>query len=710
MKKSDIDKYKIKSIEGLTDPENLFLLSNAVSKKCTDEFLELSKNTKNAIKKVDSVRNLKKIEKDIYAANGIFEALKSDFHVDGAIKINGNELHEFKEFVKTSGLLGTIKNDSEISEYSLSEYLLRFGYLSGGNFIFRGNNYYFLLDGLDIEETDPLTSINDFVISDVRINDLIDSICIQYNSIKNQFKIYGSYVIKIFHSELTKRKLDFCEAVKIALSEKRFEEIRKVIQSGKFGTGHTPTDEIFYTQWEEALVELEQFKKFIEDYEKSDDVKKFIPIAQFIASRASLFLHCKIVFAIDIDFIIKSHFKMEIPKVVKKIILGLIDAKINIIAFSQNIFQILTNVNFLDPEYPGSLIFERDIVRNIKNTCPKEFSDFKQSQKFYVDYSQNGDLLGELDEDVAMFVNILLLNDSTSYIRLAEFGTKNNGINEVGDNSMPELLRSSMEITRDFFNLLQNFLIKSELTNKNKKIKKEKKGLGYIDDDRHIKIKKQALKRIIRLYREENNPLVMIKTAQNALNFVLARGYEPKKDVLHVMSVNYGGALTGFFAKQVFLCSSSSGKVLANTGSLIYSLYDVKNANSFARLTGYPFSQIILDNTIDKNTKENFSKKNWLLIFDDNTNSGETLDNIRILAKETEYFGRIDMFPCRASFNLDNYKITLNDHQKLAMIVSSALEVRRAKVNPKGLRYKELLGTIVGNRLWKIRNKKLPKS
>ncbi len=98
--------------------------------------------------------------------------------------------------------------------------------------------------------------------------------------------------------------------------------------------------------------------------------------------------------------------------------------------------------------------------------------------------------------------------------------------------------------------------------------------------------------------------------------------------------------------------------------------------------------------------------QNWLLIFDDNTNSGQTLDDLRIRAEESGFYGRIDAFACRASRNMVNYKKTMTEEQKLDLVIHSALPSRKTRVNPERKRYKELLGTIVGNRIHKIMNAK----
>jgi hypothetical protein len=49
-----------------------------------------------------------------------------------------------------------------------------------------------------------------------------------------------------------------------------------------------------------------------------------------------------------------------------------------------------------------------------------------------------------------------------------------------------------------------------------------------------------------------------------------------------------------------------------------------------------------------------------------------------------------------------NYKESIDFGVRLEMIINSAMPTRRAKLNKEMQRYKELLGTIVGNRVWKI--------
>ncbi len=204
-------------------------------------------------------------------------------------------------------------------------------------------------------------------------------------------------------------------------------------------------------------------------------------------------------------------------------------------------------------------------------------------------------------------------------------------------------------------------------------------------------IKGIAYKKLIRLYREENDPLVMMRTGQNALNTIIEAGYNPLEHVLHIMGVNYGGTLTGLFAKQSFTHVIKNGQVLINSGNIVYSLYDVENANNFSELTDYPFSEVLRDTTIEGEIKEKIKKKNWLLIFDDNTHSGETLDDLRKLAESTGYYSQIFVFVCRANIDLSKYKSSLTDEQKLDIIARAGTYSHKTIVNKEKARYKELM-------------------
>ncbi len=107
----------------------------------------------------------------------------------------------------------------------------------------------------------------------------------------------------------------------------------------------------------------------------------FSHLTEFISEEASLLRYAKTSLGIDIDGMFNAHLKIEVNKSMKKILLGLLDAKINMIAFMQNATQIMCSEQFMNPEYEGSLVLNRDAVRHVKKTCPKEFAAFKQVQE-----------------------------------------------------------------------------------------------------------------------------------------------------------------------------------------------------------------------------------------------------------------------------------------------------------------------------------------
>ncbi len=100
---------------------------------------------------------------------------------------------------------------------------------------------------------------------------------------------------------------------------------------------------------------------------------------------------------------------------------------------------------------------------------------------------------------------------------------------------MRDELRGSTLLLESFFGLMDSYVTKSEA-----KAQKKDKRNDTARKPPYIINREMALKKLIRLYREENDPLVMIKTAQNALNVIIQKGFDPKQDVLHLMGVNYG--------------------------------------------------------------------------------------------------------------------------------------------------------------------------
>lgn len=200
----------------------------------------------------------------------------------------------------------------------------------------------------------------------------------------------------------------------------------------------------------------------------------------------------------------------------------------------------------------------------------------------------------------------------------------------------------------------------------------EGKNKNYLD------VKSAVFKKLFRLHREENHPLAMIKTAQNAYVHIVNGGYNHATS-LHILSVNYGGSIVGYFAKHTFERLSQRGGIMVNIGNIIYSIYDLKNANDFLGIVDYPFHEYMREFK-SEDMKQFFQERNHLLIFDDNTSSGRTLNDLKELALRAEVYGKVDVFACRANPNIDIYDPNISEELKLHLIRHAALETRKTRV------------------------------
>ena len=72
----------------------------------------------------------------------------------------------------------------------------------------------------------------------------------------------------------------------------------------------------------------------------------------------------------------------------RKIILWLIDTRINIFSFFENITEIISNENFLNPDYEWSLVFDQDTVKEIRdsfwNISFSEIDDEELNQNIWI--------------------------------------------------------------------------------------------------------------------------------------------------------------------------------------------------------------------------------------------------------------------------------------------------------------------------------------
>ena len=96
-------------------------------------------------------------------------------------------------------------------------------------------------------------------------------------------------------------------------------------------------------------------------------------------------------------------------------------------------------------------------------------------------------------------------------------------------------------------------------------------------------------------------------------------------------------------------------------------------------MVDYPFNEYVNQFPSDDMQKF-FQAQNHLLIFDDNTSSGRTLNNLHALSSQANVYGKIDVFACRASPELDLYDDNVPIEMRLHLISNAALETRKTRV------------------------------
>ncbi|HIE4388177.1 TPA: hypothetical protein ACXM56_000004 [Serratia liquefaciens] len=641
--------------------------------------------------------------KDILQNPDISALLSCAFHVDGAIKLSEAEV------AKLSMLNYGANISSQVARQEIDRILSVFAYPISRAHVFRGPGYYFMFDGVSVDMKSRFSSVNDYDVVGLEYPRFARDMLRHYNNINDSIFFVTRHLMHAITTEIPITKDQLCKELLNKLAPKKLKTLHKKATGGDHYVGHDNTDIFFEDQWVRVLEVLDSLRQLVDSYRKKGTCAELDDVITFMTYHSSEIRHAKVIFGVDIDGIFNKHIKLNPSRPYRKLLLGLLDAKINVLAFHQNVSQILYDSDFLNPEFSGSLVFKQDVVKNVSKECQKEFREFKEAQRFIRERGRNLSLLAELEEFTALYMDVMMNDNGASYHRLAgSHASVELSLTTGKYGPSPIELEDSVTLMGHFFTLLSSYHAVFET----KQLKRQAKNLArnkpFTRSDIHDVARKDAWAKLIRLYREENDPLVMVFTAQKAMSLIKRNGYVPKRDVLHSMSVNYGGALVGLYAKHTFSRMIPGGQVLANTGALVYSIYDVKNANSFSNLSDYPYSSIFTDETLDHDTKQKLKSENWLLIFDDNTNSGETVDNIRSLAVDSGVYARINTFTCRANPDIRNYKSTLTTEQRIDIVGVAGLKARKAKVKTVDERYKEIIGTIVGYRLSKIIKPSVP--
>lgn len=667
-------------------PKEIFQLSDMLSA----QIAALSHNAaeKGDLHSIELIQNLKRQEITTHIECGTATTIKNYFYLDGSIKLNGKDIAALSAPSFYNGV-------SEPSK--MLEILKDLTFKKSGSQIFRGQQYYNIFKSVELNPVERTDSINSYSIKKIDVFRFIDELINHYHLVESGLSLMKKVLRADYLETIKKNRVELCTKILKLISPEHISDQRRKINSGDFSLGHSRTDNFFESQQHYALDELEVLREITNDYKVTGGDSELAELERFISSNGNLIKFCDISFGTQLDATLSNSLAISPSETATKVILGIIDAKINILAFIQNLAQIVYNDNFLDPLFPGSLVFRRDIVNSLNNRCAPEFHTFKQSQTRLRSNENNFNLYASLEEQVGLYLEILLQDNNISYLRLSTSEWVDRYVDATGNRlTVPIEIAEPVTLLRDLYNLIRKYEITYEHDLDKKEVKKRKLGKAFIRSTKHLEVRATADKKLIRLYREENDPIVMIKTAQNAINLLLKKDYNPKNDILHIMSVNYGGSLTGLFAKHTILRSLKNRQLVINAGSMVYSIYDVKNANDFSSLADYPYSEILIDETIDDETRSKLESENWLLIFDDNANSGETLDNLRNMALDCKFYGRVNVFPCRSNPNLNHYKSTLTAAQKIEMIGAAAVPSRKLRTTHNSTRYKELIGTLVG--------------
>jgi len=413
----------------------------------------------------------------------------------------------------------------------------------------------------------------------------------------------------------------------------------------------------------------------------------------------------------------------------RKILLWLIDTKQNILAFILNILFIVKDSNFLNENYEWELVFKRDEIKGLKKVLWDRIEDFKK-KAWKLDIKLIANLLEKYSD---IYVSILLWDkwaDSTKDLLDIEKGqhhlfSKKLSIKKYLNNSFWELLK-----------ILDDYII------------------NHTKRDTFKTVKKRVIQKLYRIYREENDPLIMIKTAINSF-FKLKLSWFKSTDIIQLTSVNYWWILVWSYAKPII--ERLNKNVQVELWYITYSIYDLKNkvhTNNGIMVTQYPRYNLLytmestkkelfevlylpmnkLNNIHTKNLHKNtntdkkesttWKKIKWdtrttnqerkhTIIFDDNTYSWTTLNDLKIML-EKEWRKQVILAPARSNFDRSKYNREIPDDTIIDILWVCWIELRKAKnlkyrINSKWEKveksYVESVATVVWDMIYKNRKK-----
>lgn len=406
----------------------------------------------------------------------------------------------------------------------------------------------------------------------------------------------------------------------------------------------------------------------------------------------------------------KNEKPSSLSETYKKIVLWLLDAKINNIAFILNILLILWDKNFLNQDFIWTIIFNKDDVTNIKNYTWELFNNFIKSKEWFSLLKDK--LQWKLEKYCWLYTKLLIGNKLSDHFQI------NNLVeDDINNNALQEALNTTI---KNFFILMDSYVEKYKIENENKKIKYKSKNWSeeWFNDTRWYNNaksnRKKAYQKLIRLYREENNQLMMLKTWINAYYYLLDDRKNTDNEV-RLVSVNYWWITISSYVKPLLQKLLWDKKYISNN-IITYSIYDLKNKSPSLELEDYPFSWIekVRFDTLTKvweiiNVPNLFYNWFWpqdnkvtTIIFDDNSHSWETLFDLKVLFRKKWYYN-LHLMPCRSNFDLSKYTKKINEDEIIDLLIKSWASLRWTLIwsNSRN-NYKDLIATIIWNRIYKL--------
>lgn len=704
--------------------ENIFNVSDVLTRKLNQALDAISRSDKQIADKIQRIIEFKDIANQIILKADEEKLLKNYFSYDGWITLTEKDLEEITGclFMWDDSWLKKMSQDID-NPYILSLYQ-DFCYSRWRTLNFRNENYYFLFWSvkLNTAEIGITTSINDYTITDIDIEQFRKDVYTHYNRVEQHLKLFLDFFVWMTTSNLIENFDTFKSEMLSLLNKEKIEKLELVVKNFK-ASPDEEFDKKILNQNLELIKLIKDFVKIINNISlKSKTLNNIdlyhyiVRMIQFMTIHSEWLNQIKNVFWIDINAIFRKYVFSETLPWIKKLVLGLLDAKINLLAFMQNITQILYNKNFLSPDFEWSLVFRKDQVEHMEKISPDAIDEFKAFQRQITsEYDVNRELAFELDSNIWYFCDILVWDKPESYIyatSLVHYDLKE--IHQWFCDDEVELFKPTFDMLDKLLETVDKYWEALDKPKKQKYLneleRNKKKTLKWkqVSDippfvpwinKNYTDAKSMLLKKLIRFHREENNPLVIIKTAQNAYNHIINNWYT-QWDSLHILNVNYWWSLVWYYAKHIFEKMQWSWRILVNIWNIVYSIYDLKNASDFLSIVDYPFNEYIEDFQSDK-MKDFFSERNHLIIFDDNTSSWRTLNDLQNLGKQIWIYWKVDVFACRASTREDLYDDSVSDDTILNLISNSALETRKTRIWTIKRWYKELVWTYIWNTLYK---------